>query len=55
MFLIFLVGLVFSLARGRSGSLAPGVFLHVGYNASMTIALFISTRHFRNLNALPNP
>jgi hypothetical protein len=55
MFLIFLVGLVFSLARGRSGSLAPSVFLHVGYNASMMIALFISTQHFRNLNVLPNP
>jgi membrane protease YdiL (CAAX protease family) len=55
MFLIFLVGLVFSLARGRSGSLAPSVFLHVGYNASMMTALFLSTEHFRNLNALPNP
>ena len=52
MFLIFLVGLVFSLARGRTGSLAPSVFLHVGYNGSMMIALFLSTAHFRNLNAL---
>jgi len=51
MLLIFFVGLVFSLARGRSGSLAPSVFLHVGYNASMMIALFVSTQHFRNLNA----
>jgi len=55
MFLIFLVGLVFSLARGRSGSLAPSVFLHVGYNSSMMIGLFLSTEHFRNLNALPGP
>ena len=55
MFLIFLVGLVFSLARGRSGSLAPSVFLHVGYNASMMIILFLSTEHFRNLNAFPTP
>jgi hypothetical protein len=55
MFLIFLVGLVFSLARGMSGSLAPSVFLHVGYNASMMIALFMSTQHFRNLNALLSP
>ena len=55
MFLIFLVGLVFSLARGKSGSLAPSVFLHVGYNASMMIILFLSTEHFRNLNALPHP
>ena len=53
--LIFFVGLVFSLARGRSGSLAPSVFLHVGYNASMMIALFVSTQHFRNLTALPGP
>jgi membrane protease YdiL (CAAX protease family) len=52
MLLIFFVGLVFSLARGRSGSLAPSVFLHVGYNGSMMIALFLSTQHFRNLNSL---
>ena len=50
MFLIFLVGLVFSLARGRSGSLAPSVFLHVGYNGSMMLALFVSTAQFRNLS-----
>jgi membrane protease YdiL (CAAX protease family) len=55
MLLIFFVGLVFSLARGRSGSLAPSVFLHVGYNGSMMIALFVSTQHFRNLSALLNP
>ena len=55
MFLIFLVGLVFSLARGMSGSLAPSVFLHVGYNASMMVALFLSTQHFRNLNACLGP
>jgi hypothetical protein len=52
MILIFFVGLVFSLARGMSGSLAPSVFLHVGYNGSMMLALFLSTQHFRNLNAM---
>jgi hypothetical protein len=55
MLLIFLVGLVFSLARGMSGSLAPSVFLHAGYNASMMLGLFLSTEHFRNLHALPGP
>jgi len=55
MFLIFLVGLVFSLARGRTGSLAPSVFLHAGYNASMMLGLFLSTEHFRNLRMLPGP
>jgi hypothetical protein len=54
-FLIFIVGLVFSLARGMSGSLTPSVFLHMGYNASMMIALFISTEHFRRLTALLSP
>jgi len=55
MFLIFLVGLVFSLARGKSGSLAPSVFLHAGYNASMMLGLFLATQHFHNLNPLPHP
>jgi len=27
----------------------------VGYNASMMIALFLSTEHFRNLSALLTP
>jgi len=55
MFLIFLVGLVFSLARGRTGSLAPSVFLHMGYNATMMLGLFVSTEHFRTLHALLGP
>jgi hypothetical protein len=55
MLLIFFVGLVFSLARGRSGSLAPSVFLHVGYNGSMMVALYFSTQHFRHLNAFLMP
>lgn len=49
MFLLFLVGLVFSLVRGRTGSLAPSVFLHAGYNSSMMVALFLSTQHFHNM------
>jgi len=50
--LLFLVGMVFSLARGLTGSLAPSVFLHVGYNASMMAGLFFSTQHFRALQTL---
>jgi hypothetical protein len=55
MLLIFVVGLVFSIARGLSGSLAPSVFLHVGYNGSMMLALFVSTAHFRNLTGWLRP
>jgi membrane protease YdiL (CAAX protease family) len=50
--MIFVVGVVFSLARGRSGSLTPSIFLHVGYNACMMVSLFISTQHFHKLNAI---
>jgi membrane protease YdiL (CAAX protease family) len=50
--MLLLVGVVFSLARGLTGSLAPSVFLHVGYNASMMIGLYFGTQHFHTLHAL---
>jgi membrane protease YdiL (CAAX protease family) len=53
--MILLVGVVFSLARGVTGSLAPSVILHVGYNASMMLGLFFSTQHFRVLHTLLAP
>jgi membrane protease YdiL (CAAX protease family) len=50
--MIFVVGVVFSLARGKSGSLTPSIFLHVGYNACMMGSLFISTHYFHTLNLI---
>jgi membrane protease YdiL (CAAX protease family) len=50
--MILVVGVVFSLARGMSGSLAPSVLLHVGYNACMMTSLFFTTQHFRVLESL---
>ncbi len=50
--MILVVGVVFSLARGITGSLAPSVILHMGYNASMMLGLFFSTEHFRTLHSL---
>jgi membrane protease YdiL (CAAX protease family) len=47
--LILLVGLVFSSARGVTGSLAPSVILHLAYNATVMIGLFIGTQHFRGI------
>src|SRR5271157_2542182 len=40
-------GLVFSLARGSTGSLTPSIILHVGYNFLIMTGLFLSTQHFR--------
>jgi membrane protease YdiL (CAAX protease family) len=48
-FIILLVGMVFSLARGVTGRLTPSVLLHIGYNSLMITGLFFSTEHFRNV------
>ncbi len=45
--MILVVGLVFSLARGSTGSLTPSVILHIGYNFLIMTGLFLSTQHFR--------
>ena len=34
MIMILIVGMVFSLARGVTGSLAPSIILHIGFNSS---------------------
>src|SRR5579859_1098033 len=49
--LICLVGGIFSLARGLTGSLAPSIFLHFAYNLSLMAALYFGTQHFRLLQA----
>jgi membrane protease YdiL (CAAX protease family) len=47
--LICLVGVVFSLARGLTGSLVPSVILHIAYNTGLMIAFFFETHQFRAL------
>ncbi len=47
MFMILVVGMAFSLARGSTGSLTPGIMLHIGYNSVIMAGLFFSTQHFR--------
>lgn len=51
-FLIFLVGLILSLTRGLTKSLAPSVVLHVTYNGCLMIGLFFATSHFRMMQGL---
>lgn len=47
LFLLLIVGLVFSLARGLTGSLAPSVILHTAYNLCQLVVLYFSTEHFQ--------
>jgi membrane protease YdiL (CAAX protease family) len=49
--LILLVGIVFSLARGLTGSIAPSFVLHLAYNATLMVMLFIETQRFQTLGA----
>ncbi len=46
--LLFVVGGIFSLTRGLTGSLTPSVILHVAYNLSLMAGFFFQTQHFRN-------
>jgi membrane protease YdiL (CAAX protease family) len=50
--LILFVGLVFSLARGLTGALAPSVLLHVAYNAALMAGLYFQTAGFRDMGIL---
>jgi membrane protease YdiL (CAAX protease family) len=52
MFMILVVGMVFSLARGATGSLTPSILLHMGYNFSIMAGLFFSTQHFHTMSGL---
>ncbi len=51
-FLILLVGFVFSLVRGVSGSVTASFILHLSYNGSQMFALFVSSNHFRHIQGM---
>ncbi len=44
---IFVVGLVLSWVRGRTGSLAPPYYMHLAYNTSLFVLLYFATQGFR--------
>jgi uncharacterized protein len=49
---IFLVGIVLTLVRAKTNSVAAGVLVHIAYNATITIAMFAATDGFRHLEKL---
>lgn len=51
-FMIFVVGMVLSLARAATGSLVPSVLIHATYNATLMVALFVQTQHFHKIPAM---
>lgn len=51
MLLLCVVGLIFSLARARTGTLLASILLHFGYNATIAITFLLSPE-FRRLAAV---
>jgi membrane protease YdiL (CAAX protease family) len=46
------VGLVLTITRARTGSVAYGFLIHVGYNLTLFVMLYFSTDHFRHLEKI---
>jgi hypothetical protein len=49
---IFIVGLVLTLVRAKTNSVAAGVLIHMAYNGTITVAMFAATDGFRHLEKL---
>jgi uncharacterized protein len=49
---IFLVGLTLTIARAATKSVATGFLIHVAYNTTLSVALFVGTDGFRHLERL---
>ncbi len=50
--LLFIVGIILTLVRARTGSVAASVVLHAGYNAMIFALLYIGTDHFRHFEKM---
>ena len=49
---IFLVGLVLTMVRAKTNSVAAGVLIHMAYNGTITLAMFAATDGFKHLEKL---
>lgn len=49
--MILVVGLTFSIVRGLTGSLTPSFVLHLAYNGTLMLLLFLQTQHFHKMPA----
>ena len=47
--MLFLVSVVLTLTRARTGSVAASVLVHMAYNTTLFTMLFFATDHFRHL------
>ena len=47
--MILVVGVTFSVVRGLTGSLTPSFVLHLAYNGTLMLLLFLQTQHFHKM------
>jgi membrane protease YdiL (CAAX protease family) len=47
--MILVVGLTFSVVRGLTGSLTPSFVLHLAYNGTLMLLLYLQTQHFHKM------
>src|SRR5260370_14415128 len=52
MLMLLVVGLALRLGRARTKSLAPNLLIHIGYNTTLFVMLFIDTGGFRHLEKM---
>jgi uncharacterized protein len=50
--IIFLVGIALTTVRALTKSVAASFLIHVGYNGTLSVLLFIATSGFRHLERL---
>ncbi len=50
--LLFIVGLVLTITRARTRSVAAGFLIHVGYNLMLFVMLYVSTDRFHHLEKM---
>jgi hypothetical protein len=49
---VFIVGMVLTVTRVLTRSVAPGFLIHVGYNLTLFAGLFLGSDHFRHLERI---
>ena len=52
---VFLVGLALTIVRAITKSVASGFLIHVAYNGTISVLLFVATGGFRHLDKLASP
>lgn len=50
--IIFMVGLALTLVRARTKSVAAGLLIHIAYNGTISVLMYVATDGFRHLEKL---